>query len=182
MRTNKTLDEYIELVGRLGGVFLASNWLCPRCLGTYRSKRDETVCGCGVEGVSVSKELVDVVRGLIKLGLVVVYADCATYSEYAGESITRIDIGLGDGYAAEMFDELPTGWETFDYSPINTEFGTMYTGLVGLCRHPNNNLEHLGLSSLDKDLCIKDLEVWLESRDGAGFKSVLVLGGYKDGC
>lgn len=178
MRVNRTLNDYIELVGRLGGVFLASNWLCPRCLGTYRSKRDENICGCGVEGVSVGVELVDVVRGLIKLGLVVAYADCATYKKGDG-SITQIDIGLGDDYAVEMFDGLPSGWETFEYSPINTKFGTSYTGLVGLCRH--QDVEHLGLSSLDKDLCIKDLEVWLESRDGAGFRSVLVLGGYKDG-
>lgn len=182
---DKTLDAYIKLVGRTGGVFLVNNWLCPRCSNVYSGDWLNNTCDCGSRGIGVSLELVDVVILLVKLGLVVSSAHSATYRDRDDDGkITQIDIGFRNNYPLALFYDLPPEWGTYEHPDVvdDVTMGTssisVCIGLTCLCKHHFTECDD-DIIHIDKVISIGNLESWITAKDAIGTRAVLMLNGFE---
>jgi len=153
--------------------------MCPGCFKLYSDNSSKPSCNCTDKAISVSIELVNVVKMLINRGFKVSYANCHTQEDQGGSGkITQIDIDFGVEYPESMFNELPPDWEITDSYPVldNEILGEPFTVLTCVCEHPPSESDP---ESVDfaKKVTISNLETWLESKDPEACKAILKLAG-----
>ena len=153
--------------------------MCPGCFELYSEIWIKPCCTCTDKTISVSVELIGVVKMLIGRGFKVAYANCHTYKDQEGSGkVTQICIEFGIEYPQSVFDELPPGWIVSDSYPVvdNKVLGTPFTILTCVCEHPPSECDQ---ESIDfaKEVTISNLELWLESKDPEACKAIFRLAG-----
>ena len=162
--------------------------LCPDCRYLYHSESRLPCCMCCDSthlSIPCSENTVEIVNSLLDRGIKVVSASCDIHDlvDYidgkvvTGKSV-QIQIELGYLYDDLFIDPpLPPDWLVYEYSPIiNHRIGPKHTGL-------SHSQDFIPLDSEELEfataLTISNLELWVDSYDKDGFKSVLKLGGYE---
>lgn len=153
--------------------------MCPSCFELYSEIWSKPCCGCGYKTVSVSIELLGVVKALINRGFKVSYANCNTHKDQDGSGkVTQMCIDLGADYPQALFDELPPDWIVTDSYPVvdNQILEPPFTVLNCVCEHPPSECAP---ESIDfaKEVTISNLELWLESKDPEACKAIFRLAG-----
>lgn len=124
-----------------------------------------------------SDNLVGIVTRLTDRGIDVVSATYDTYDCLNGKT-AQVQIELNYLYHKQLFKTMPPNWLIYDYHTIvdSNCIGPKYTG-IAYSEHFTDS-EELEFASI---LTISNLELWLDSFDIDGFKSVLKLYGYAIG-
>ena len=144
------------------------------------------VCNSVRLSIPCNENLTGIVTRLIDRGIEVSSASCdilhdifddITGKGYIGKTV-QIQIELGCLYPADMFKCLPPDWLTYEYHTIayRNHIGAKYARLS----HSNH---FILIEDVDAEcefataLTISNMELWLDSTDADGYKSVWTLAG-----
>ena len=153
--------------------------MCPVCYEIYGDLWPLPCDICHSITISVSVELVRIVKMFIIRGFKVNFANCSTYDDkLRGGKITQIKIDFGDLYPEALLNDLPPDWlityyHRVYYQKISTD---KYTGLSCACLHPEGECDD-DCVDFDVILTIQNLESWLGEKDIRACKAVLLLTG-----
>jgi hypothetical protein len=153
--------------------------MCPSCFELYSEIWSKPCCDCDSKTISVSVELIRVVKLLINLGFKVSSASCNTHASQDGSGkITQVNIELGKSYPETFFQKLPPDWTIYEFNLVkdNQILQPKLTGLSCVCEHPPSECDAESVS-FDKELTICNLEVWLEEKDPESYRAMLTLAG-----
>jgi len=129
-----------------------------------------------------SDNLAGIVTRLTDRGIDVVSATYDIHDYTNGKACSgktaQIQIALNYLYPKQIFKTMPPNWLIYDYHTIVdiNRIGPKYTGIAYSENFMDN--EELEFATI---LTISNLELWLDSFDIDGFKSVLRLYGYAIG-
>lgn len=153
--------------------------MCPSCFELYSEIWSKPCCGCGYKTVSVSIELIGVVKLLINRGFKVAYANCTTHKDKSDSGkTTQIIIEFGVAYPESIFGELPPDWTIYEFNRVkdNQIMEPKLTGLSCVCEHPSNEYDSEDVE-FAKEVTISNFEIWLRDKDPESCRAVLALAG-----